>query len=163
MINVGLIVLIIQKSQCIHSEYCLRKDCNVSLSMQNWEQTGTEVFTKSSSPHILPPSSVGYGSNRCKPGPCGQKHPTCIICTQTTETAAARSLKGLPHYIDSDVTQPILGGETEVLLLPSLPPTCHTPKCQRVWGILVRGYASHLFCLKISWQLGMLDILVLEK
>jgi len=63
MIIVGFVVLIIQKYQCIRCEYCLRKDCNISLSMQNWEQTATEIFTKFSSPHILPPSYVGYGSN----------------------------------------------------------------------------------------------------
>lgn len=66
------------------------------------------------------------------------------------------SLKRLPHYIDFNVTQPILAEETEVLLLPSLPLTCHTPKCQRVQGILVRGYSSNFFFLlegiMVAWH-----------
>lgn len=44
----------------------------------------TEVFTKASYPHIPLPSSVGYGTNQCKPGPCGKKHPMCIIITTET-------------------------------------------------------------------------------
>lgn len=61
-----------------------------------------------------------------------------------SETSLAWSLKGLPRYIEFDVTQPISAGEAKVLL-PSLLSTVKKPKIQGEQGILVRTYVGFCF------------------
>lgn len=139
-----------QKFHYISSEYCLRKDCNTLISMKSKEQSGNEVFI---SPHLWTMSvievSLDLVGENILHASLWQPRQCSLFC---------RSLKGLPHQTDSNVTQPILATETENPLLPSLPPSCHTSKCQGVQGTLVR---SNLFCLKI-WLLSILDIQFLE-
>lgn len=95
MINFGIIFLITQKSKCIFCEYCLRKDCNIFTQRAehwaDWNRDFHRVFILSHPPTL----SVGYSSNWCKPGPCGQKHPTYIsVTTETVQPVFQGAWKG---------------------------------------------------------------------